>query len=195
LIDAIDIEDQAEQDEAFDELLSGVNDSDRLKIFALAEKLPAIMAERVKLEANSKEAAAELDARSKVERDKAALAAVTERKAAVELVADRVVKKLPFLTASDKFTLDSIKTKVADADLDALDVSTKAYNAYAGWLLPQFANERKAFVKDIETLTDELAKYKKANPSLNGNAAHSASVSDDNLTFEQAVERAMAGFV
>lgn len=193
LIDAIAIEDTAEQDEAFDELLSGVNDRDKLKIFSLAEKLPAIMAEEAKLQSNSKEVLAELSARAEADKQKAALEAAAARKVAVDLVAERVAKKLPFLTGSDKFDLAAVKAKIADVDFDALDPTTKAYNAYSGHLVPQMAKAITAFYKELETVTDELSKYKKSSPSLKGGAAPVAGNHDAELSFEEAVERALAG--
>jgi hypothetical protein len=192
LLDAIAIEDQSEQDDAFDDLLTGVGDRDKIKVFALAEQLPAIMAERAKLQANSEQVTAELAARRQVEEQAAIVEAAKTRKAAVDLVAVRVAAALPFLKESDKFSLDTVKSKTADMDFDSADVTTKAYNAYAGHLIPQLAKAYSLSVKEIESLTDELAKYKKATPAVKGNAAAPASAADSNLSFAQAVEAAFA---
>lgn len=192
LLDAIAIEDTAEQDEAFDDLLTGVSDRDKIKVFALAEQLPKIMEESSKLKANSEQVVAELKARKEQSEQEATLEAAKARKAAVELVAVRVAAALPFLKEGDNFNLDVVKSAVAEADFDSADVTTKAYNAYAGKLIPQLAKAYSLRGKEIEQLTDELAKYKKASPSVKGSSS-SATPVDPNVSFAQAVEAALNG--
>ena len=192
LLDAIAIEDQSEQDEAFDELLTGVSDRDKIKVFALAEQLPKIMEERTKLQANSEQVVAELKARKEQSEQAATLEAAKTRRAAVELVAVRVAAALPFLKEGNNFDLDVVKNAVAEADFDSADVTTKAYNAYAGKLIPQLAKAYSLRGKEIETLTDELAKYKKASPAVKGNSAAPAGSADAKLSFAEAVEAAFA---
>ena len=102
-----------------------------------------------------------------------------------------VVTKIPFLK-SDKFDVAAAKAAVADADLDALDTTTKVYNAMSGRLVPQLAHRVNALMKELETVTDELGKYKKASPSAKSSGA-AAPVADDNATFAQRVEAALAG--
>jgi hypothetical protein len=164
-----------------------------MKIYALAEKLPAIMEQRERLQANSSAALAELDARREAAEAERVLEEAKTRKAAVELVATRVTAKLPFLKESDKFALDSVKEKIADTNFDALDPTTKAYNAYAGHLVPQLAKAYVTVMKEIESLTDELDKYKKAKPSVKSGSNSVGSTSDSSVDFATAIERAFAG--
>ncbi len=193
LLDAIAIDDADEQDSAFDELLSGVNDRDRLKIFGLAEKLPAIMAEKTKLESNREGAKAELEARATAEGEVKSVESAKARKAAVDLVSDRVVKALPFLKESGKFSLEAVKAKLEEADFDALDTTTKAYNAYSGHLVPQLAKAYSTVLKELESLTDELSKYKKSTPAVKGSGGSSTPTIGAEVSFADAVEAAFAG--
>ncbi len=135
LLDAIALSDTEKQDEAFEELLVDVSERDRSKIYALAEKLPAIMERRNELYSKREEALAELEAKKTAAEQATALERAKERKAAVELVVKRVSDKLPFLK-SESFSLDPVKTAVAETDFDAADTTVKAYNAVAGQLVP-----------------------------------------------------------
>lgn len=190
LLDAIAITDQAEQDEAFEDLLSGVGERDKLKIYAQAERLPQIMAERARLHDNRESAIAELDARKSAAEQAAAADNAKARKAAVELVQSRVVAKLPFLK-TDSFDVASAVAKVVDADFDAADVTTKAYNAVSGHLVPQLAKAYLSVMKELETVTDELGKYKKASPSPKGTAG-SGPPPTEGGNFVESLERAFA---
>jgi hypothetical protein len=189
LLDAIAISDTAEQDEAFDDLLSGVNERDKLKIYAAAEKLPAIVAERERLHQNRDAAIAELDARKTAEAEAAALENAKARKAAADLVATRVAAKLPFLKG-ESFNLDAAKSAVVETDFDSQDVTTKAYNAMSGKLVPQMAKHIMAIMQELETVTDELSKYKKSAPAPKGGST-AAPVSDD-ASFIERLERQFA---
>jgi len=190
LLDAIAIADTAEQDEAFDELLSGVGERDKLKIYAQAERLPKIMAERARLHEDRDSALAELEARKSDADAAAAVENAKARKAAVELVESRVVSKLPFLK-TDSFDVAAAVSKVVDADFDALDVTTKAYNAVSGHLVPQLAKAYLTVMRELETVTDELGKYKKASPAPKG-AAGSPLPTDTGGSFVDNLERAFA---
>ncbi len=192
LLDAIAISDPTAQDEAFEELLAGVNDRDKLKIYSLAEKLPAIMTERERLQAYSSTALAELDARKEAEKAAEAVENSKLRKAAVELVTTRVLAKLPFLK-EEGFSTDAVKAKIADTDFDALDVTSRAYNAFAGHLVPQLAKNYVALQKELEQVTDELGKYKKASPALKGSSSVPAAGTDATLSFAESIERALSG--
>jgi hypothetical protein len=191
LLDAIALSDTEKQDEAFEELLVDVSERDRSKIYALAEKLPTIMERRNELYSKREEALAELEAKKTAAEQATALERAKERKAAVELVVKRVSDKLPFLK-SESFSLDPVKATVAETDFDAADTTVKAYNAVAGQLVPQLARAYDTALKEIETLTDELEKYRKTTPAFKGTAAPAPAGSEP-TDFVSAIERAFAG--
>lgn len=193
LLDAIAIVDQKDQDEALEDLLVGINDRDKLKIYAMAEKLPGIMNERDRLYDNRDAALKEIEARKSQEDQRLTSERAKQRKAALDLVESRVNSKISFLKQSDKFNVDAAKEAIADTDFDALDTTTKAYNAYAGRLLPQFAKAHAELLQEIETLSDELSKYKKTSPALKGTKGSPAVQDDESMTFAQSIERALAG--
>jgi hypothetical protein len=192
LLDAIALTDVKAQDEALEDLLAGINDRDKLKVYALAEQLPKIMAERDRLYENRDGALKELEARKAEEDQRTTAERAKERKVAVDLVESRVTTKIPFLTKSDKFNVVAVKEALAETDFDALDTTTKAYNAYAGRLLPQFAKAQADLMKEIETLSDELDKYRKTVPSMKGSSG-SQPLDDANISFAERIERQLAG--
>jgi hypothetical protein len=191
LLDAIALSDTEKQDEAFEELLVDVSERDRSKIYALAEKLPTIMERRSELYSKREEALAELEAKKTAAEQATALERAKERKAAVELVVKRVSDKLPFLK-SESFSLDPVKAAVAESDFDAADTTVKAYNAVAGQLVPQLARAYDTALKEIETLTDELEKYRKTTPAFKGTAGP-APTGAEPTDFVSAIEKAFAG--
>jgi hypothetical protein len=193
LLDAIALSDQKAQDTALEDMLVGINERDKLKIYALAEKLPAVMAERDRLYENRDAALKEIDARKSEEDQKTVAERAKERKVALDLVETRVTTKIPFLKDSDKFNITAAKEAIADVDFSALDTTTAAYNAFAGRLLPQFAKAQNDLMKEIETLSDELDKYRKTSPTAKGTKGAPAASDDDGATFAQRVERALAG--
>lgn len=192
LLDAIALPDQSAQDEAFDDLLSGVNERDKLKIYAAAEKLPTVIAERARLHENRDGAIAELEARKAAESEATAAETAKSRKAATELVATRVLAKLPFLKG-ESFNVTAAQEKVAAEDFDSLDTTTKAYNSLSGRLVPQMAKYISTILSELETVTDELGKYKKSSPAPKGGGNAPATPAEANESFVDGLNRAFAG--
>ncbi len=188
LLDAISLTDTEKQDEAFADLLDGVNDRDRLKVYSLSEKLPAIFEQRTKLHDNSAEALKELEATKQSQSEAELLIKSKERAAAVDLVATRVAKALPFLSTSGKFDLEVVKSG-SDTDYDTQDITTKAYNAYAGKLVPQLAKAYLGIMKEVEELTNELDKHRKADPSFKDGKQPTGVKVDDKDDFVSSVEK------
>jgi hypothetical protein len=195
ILDALALTDQTEQDEAFETLLAGVNERDKLKIYALAEKLPAIFDQRQKLHENKEQALAELEARKAESEQEAAAQRAAARKDATDLVARRVEAKLPFLKTIAGVDLDAIKSQIIETDLESLDVANKTYNAFSGRALPKLAAAYKAALDEIEQLTNDLDGYKKSTPGVNarGNQQSATPSAEPGVAFAEAVERAFAG--
>lgn len=194
ILDALALTDQTEQDEAFEVLLAGVNERDKLKIYALAEKLPAIFEQRQLLHENKEQALAELEARKAESEQQAAAQRAIERKEATELVFKRVEAKLPFLKTSG-VDLEAIKSQIVDTDLESLDMANKSYNAFSGRALPKLAAAYKAALDEIEQLTDDLDGYRKSTPGVGarGNQPSATPSAEPGVAFADAVERAFAG--
>jgi hypothetical protein len=195
ILDALALTDQTEQDEAFEILLAGVNERDKLKIYALAEKLPAIFEQRQLLHDNKEQALAELEARKAESEQEAAATRATARKEATDLVFRRVEAKLPFLKTIGGVDLAAIKAAVVETDLESLDVANKSYNAFSGRALPKVAAAYKAALDEIEQLTNDLDAYRNANPGVGarGNQPSATPSADPGVNFADAVERAFAG--
>jgi len=195
ILDALALTDQTEQDEAFETLLAGVNERDKLKIYALAEKLPAIFDQRQKLHENKEQALAELEARKVEGEQEAAAQRAIARKEATDLVTRRVEAKLPFLKTVAGMDLNAIKAHIVETDLESLDVANKTYNALSGRALPKLAAAYKSALDEIEQLTNDLDSYKKSTPGVGARGTQqSASTSaEPGVAFAEAVERAFAG--
>lgn len=195
ILDALALTDQAEQDDAFETLLAGVNERDKLKIYALAEKLPAIFEQRQKLHENKEQALEELEARKAETEQQAAALRAEDRKKATEFVFRRAEAKIPFLKSVEGVDYEAIKGHLIETDLDTLDLPNKAYNAFSGRALPKLAAAYKAALDEIEKLTDDLDGYKKSSPGVGARGTQQSATpsADPGVNFADAVERAFAG--
>ena len=195
ILDALALTDQAEQDDAFETLLAGVNERDKLKIYALAEKLPAIFEQRQRLHENKEQALEELEVRKAEADQQIAAQRATERKEATDLVFRRVEAKLPFLKTIGGVDLEAIKAQIVETDLESLDTANKSYNAFSGRALPKLAAAYKAALDEIEKLTDDLDGYKKSSPGIGARGTQQSATpsTDPGVNFADAVERAFAG--
>lgn len=194
ILDALALTDQTAQDEAFEVLLAGVAERDKLKIYALAEKLPSIFEQRQMLHEKREQALAEIDARNAERAKQEAAQRAEERKKATEFVLKRVEAKLPFIKTIGGVDLKAIKEQIDDTDLESLDMANKSYNAFSGRALPKLAAAYKAALDEIEQLTNDLDTYRRSTPGVGARGASPApsGTADPGVAFTDAVERAFA---
>ena len=108
-------------------------------------------------------------------------------------VVERVQQKLPFLSAIDGLDLSEIQNKASESDPSVIHPVDHAYNAVSAQLLPSVVREYVAMRRENEVLTDRLAEYESAEPTVSGRSATQPTVSPSgvpsDLSFEQSIDR------
>ena len=109
LIDAFAQEDQTIQDETLAEILSEATDRDKAKIYRIIEDINPIIERRSQLLENASEALNEANLASEKKQEQEAAERLQDRTNAARNVAERVKKKLPFLSGIEGLDMDSIQ--------------------------------------------------------------------------------------
>lgn len=166
LAEAVETRDKGAARKAIQDLASGldISPADLFEIYELNSKMQPILTRMESLYANADKALLELQASAEKQTAEQISAKADERRSAVNLVADKVAAKLPFLSDDVK----AIAAQVAEVDFDALDSQNKAYNAVAGNLLPKILRQIAKVQADYDAALDELGQYKRAKPNPGG---------------------------
>jgi len=197
LIDAIAMEDEAAQDTALEELLSLATDRDKSRVYRVIENLEPLMDVRQAMHENVAQAVAEAkEADEQRANQKLAQQSKIRQQVASE-VGDRVAEKLPFLNALEGFDMAAAKEAASNSDPSTIHPVDHAYNSIASKILPTVVKEYASMRKEVEMLTDRLAEYEGAEPTVSSGSAvtpaAAAGQTRDNLTFEESVNAAFAG--
>lgn len=177
ITDAINLPDAAAQDERLGELLTGIGDRERKRVYDVIDVMDSVMERRQRIMENAEAAAAEAKALEE-EREKASLVErAAERRQAATQVAAKVGEKLPFLSEMEGLDLKGIADEVAGVDPSALDAVKHSYHAISAKLLPHLAKRVVAAEQERESLLEQLAAYKSSAPSAGGPSG-GAAVSD-----------------
>jgi len=105
---------------------------------------------------------------------------------------ERVNEKLPFLSGVEGLDMKAIETKAAETDPTVVHPVDFAYNAVAAQLLPTVVREYLTSRKETEALTDKLAEYEGAEPTMSGiPAADGSPRAAADLSFEDAINAAL----
>lgn len=168
LAETLEITDDKTRRAAFKELTSGldIDPDDALEMRALAKEVIPLKARREELLANADKALAELEASKTRAEQEATLRAAEERKETVDKVAKHITTKLPFLKSLEGVDFDELVASVKESDFNALDTPNKAYSQIAAQLLPKLVKSYDSAIRQVEQLSDDLAKYKKQTPRV-----------------------------
>lgn len=166
LLDAALAPTAAERNKLIKDALSGldIDEADRYAIRRLIDDAQPLLDKKDEFYQNADKALLELKAKKETESAAAAAARAEDHRKATDMVAERVVKSLPFL----KGTIEEVAEGVKQLDLDALDSTNKAYYALAGAALPKVIAERNAVSEERDRLLDEIDTLKKALPVTPG---------------------------
>ena len=197
LIDAVAMEDEGEQDKALEDLMSLASDRDKSRIYRVIENVEPIMAVRSAMYEDVEQAVAEAkEADERLEKKKLVEQAAIRKQVASE-VGDRVTEKLPFLKALEGFDMSAATEAASNSDPSTIHPVDHAYNAIASQILPTVVKEYASMRKEVEMLTDRLAEYEGAEPTVSSGSAvtpaAAAGQTRDNMTFEESVNAAFAG--
>jgi hypothetical protein len=196
LLDAIALEDESAQEEALADLLAAASDRDRFRVYKIIEQIKPILHQRSVLQENAQEALREAEALQETQSQQQLVARAAERQQAASAVADTLRKKLSFLDGVDGVDLPTISKRVAEQDTNALSPVDSAYQSFAAQLLPKVAREYLSLRKELDSLTDKLAKYDRATPRAGGGGSSSLSGQSsvaDGRSFADAVNAAFGG--
>jgi hypothetical protein len=196
LIDVLALDDADMQDEKLSELLPNASDRDKARIYRIIEEINPILERRKVLFDNVEEAAKEA-ALLEETRQKQELAERAQlRHNVTRNVVERITEKLPFVKTIDGIDINAIQTKAASVDPTVIHPVDFAYNAVSAQLLPTIVREYVGLRKEIEALTDKLAEYETAEPSISsGSPAKSGGARSSGSTggFIDAIDRAFGG--
>lgn len=190
----LEISDEKERRAAFKELTSGidVDPDDHVEMRALAKEVQPLKVRREELLANADKALAELDATKTRAEQEQTLRAADERKETVDKVAKHITAKLPFLRTLEGVDFDSLVNSVKESDFNALDTPNKAYSQIAAQLLPKLVKSYDAAIRQVEQLSDDLAKYRKQTPRFDAGFS-SADAADDDEGFLERAKKQLYG--
>ena len=195
LIDVLAIQDAQEQEERIAEILPNASDRDKAKVYRLIEEINPILARRDHLKNSASEAYQE----AQMLEERQQMAEIAERaKTRLNVtrnVVERVEQKLPFLKSISGLDMSAIRDKAAAADPASVHPVDFAYNAVSAQLLPTVVREYAALRKEVESLTDRLAEYESAEPTMSGNTPSSrraAQFGNVDASFEDRVNAAFS---
>ena len=191
ILDALDKETSEEQDESISELFYGATDRDKVRVFRAVEDIEPILQKREDLHNNAEEALAEANALQEERQNAIAAEELKHRQAVTQNVIDKVWQKLPFLNGLEGVDQNVIKEKAYSQSPDVVHPVDYAYNSVAAQLLPTIVKEYFQTMKENDSLTDRLAEFEAAEPTVSGQA--SSNKPDTDLDFASAIEAALGG--
>ena len=195
LIDAFAQEDQTIQDETLAEILSEATDRDKAKVYRIIEDINPILERRTELLDNASEALNEANLAAAKKEEQLAAEKLQNRTNAARNVAERVKKKLPFLSGIEGLDMEAIQQKAAEVDPSVLHPVDATYNSISAQLLPTIVREYIGLKKEVDSLTDRLSEYEEAEPTMSGTSPTSKQVagqSNKDASFADSIEAAFA---
>jgi len=193
LIDAMSFSDNEEQDQKLNDLLGGASDRDKAKIYHLINQIDPLLEMRQNMFDNADEALKEAELLEERKAQAAAADNLRVRKEVAQNVAERVQQKLPFLAGIEDLDMEAIKTKAYETDPSVMHPVQFTFNSISAQLLPTVVREFVAMRAENAELTNRLAAYEDAEPSMSGNSPTSGQVAggaSSSASFEDAVNAA-----
>jgi hypothetical protein len=197
LLDAIALDDESAQEEALADLLAAASDRDRFRVYKIIEQIKPILHQRSVLQENAQEALREAEQLQEAATKQQLIERAAEREKAVAAVADKIRTKLTFLEGVDGVDFAELSKKAAATDPSTMAPVDAAYQALSSQLFPKLAREYFTLRKELDALTDKLAKYDRASPRAGGGIGNGNSLSGiggaDGKSFVDAVAAAFGG--
>jgi hypothetical protein len=195
LIDVLALDNSEAQDERLSELLPHASDRDKARIYRIIEEIDPILERRKLLYDNVDEAAQEAAYLSEMRQKQELAERAQVRNNITRNVVERITEKLPFVKTLDGIDLQTLHTKAASVDPSIIHPVDFAYNAVSAQLLPTIVREYVGLRKEIESLTDKLAEYETAEPTLSSGSSAKAQrpTSGGEGGFVDAINRAFGG--
>jgi|TARA_A100001391_G_scaffold201873_1_gene189972 hypothetical protein len=193
LVDVLALDDPQQQDEQLSELFPNASDRDKARLYRIIEDIDPIVSRREKMFENADAALAE--AKLVTEQREAAEAAerASLRVNVTRNVVERVQQKLPFLAGIEGLDMDVVQQQASEIDPSVIHPVDHAYNAVSAQLLPNIVREYVSMRKENEVLTDRLAEYEGAEPTMSGQARDSVAPTGvrSDMSFEESIAAAL----
>ena len=196
LIDVLALDDPQMQDERLAELLPNASDRDKARIYRIIEEINPVLERRKILFDNVEEAAKEAALLEETKQKQELAERASLRQNVTRNVVERITEKLPFVKSISGIDISAIQAKAASVDPTVIHPVDFAYNAVSAQLLPSIVREYVGLRKEIESLTDKLAEYETAEPSISsGSPAKAGGSRSSGHTggFIDAIDRAFGG--
>ena len=178
------------------ELMDSASDRDKALVYQIMNSIDPILQHRDQLWANAKDAMQEAQYLQEQQYQQQAAENLTLRQNVARNVVERVQQKLPFLSGIEGLDMNAIQAKAAETDPTVIHPVDYAYNSVSAQLLPSVVREYMSMRAEVESLTDRLAEYEGAEPTMSGSSSPtSQQVSGqgkEGQTFEESVNAAFA---
>ena len=191
--DLLSLTDQEEQDAKMLELMETASDRDKATIYQIINSIDPILEHRQTLYDNAEVAMQEAQYLQEQRDNQQAAENLALRQNVARNVVERVQQKLPFLSGIEGLDMDAIETKAAETDPTVIHPVDYAYNSVSAQLLPSVVREYMSMRSEVEALTDRLAEYEGAEPTMSGSSpTMKTSPAGEDATFEDTVNAAFA---
>ena len=193
LIDVMSLSDQDEQDRGLNDLLHEATDRDRAKIYHLVNQIDPILERRSNMWENAEAALKEAELLAERQSQNEAAENLRVRQEVAQNVSERVQQKLPFLAGIEGLDMAAIQEKAAELDPTVIHPVDFTFNSISAQLLPTVVREFVAMRAENAALTDRLAEYEGAEPTMSGNSPTSGQVAGGagkDLSFVDAISTA-----
>lgn len=195
LVDILSLDDPRERKTQLGHFLVGVPDQDKIEVYMAARDLDPLMERRNSLFENVNEALNEAKMLDENHNKEILAQRAIERQEISTAVVNKVKEKLPFLKAAEGVDFAAIERKAADLDPSVADPVDVAFGAVAAQLVPVLVREYAVMRKEVEALTDKLAEYDSAEPTLSGRTSESSGAGiSSSLSFEDALNAALGSY-
>ena len=195
LVAVLSLTDQEEQDTKISDLLETASDRDKASIYQIINSIDPVLKHREQLYENAEAAMREAQYLEEQRDQNHAAETLQLRQNVARNVVERVAQKLPFLSGIEGLDMAAVQEKAAATDPSVIHPVDYAYNSVSAQLLPTVVREYLTMRAEVESLTDRLAEYEGAEPTMSGSSPTAQQVvgrDREGLSFEEGVDAAFA---
>lgn len=184
LIAAISETDQKRQSELLTDVVDGMSERDRARVYRMADDTAAILRKEEELRSNADQALQEVETRKQQEAEATRLQHQKAVASAVDKVADMLAARLPHIEGLD---MSSLIEEAKSTDFSRSSPDAQGYSIVAGATLPQLVSSLRQQQSRIQQLEQELQSIHKATPTAGGGQTGAPSKADSEKGFLDAV--------
>jgi hypothetical protein len=169
LFDALALEDEAKQQKALSDIVDGMSDRDRLKVYQMADDTLVLLKKRSDLKERSHEAMQELELRQRETQERGNAERQRNYTGHIDRLFEALEDKLPFHpldpSESKAMVLENLKREALASDISGAGLDVQAYSAAAGVMLPRLINQFRALANENRALKSRLDNNSAASPT------------------------------